>query len=216
MQSARSTTTSGTSTSHRNQECILQVALPANYSSLAAFSYGVVSEALKPQLVQRLAGLCDPDTKSFNEHEMVFMLQVDRDKPSVQVRMRRRPKNDRLYWHCRYIGTPEVAANCPTIVRKTVDSMMYSTNMMEFVKALGLRLEYEILMDGILFTKGSVRITISRMLSTNQNGNYEEKNLTNLSPNGHHFVEASVILPENQDYEPAAKILRDFCDHLSP
>ena len=53
--------------------------------------------------------------------------------------MRRRLNTDPFYWHCRYIGTPEPNAACPTIVRKTIDSLIYSKDMMEFVKCLGLR-----------------------------------------------------------------------------
>ena len=66
------------------------------------------------------------------------LAEVSTDNP-LQVRLRRRLQRDKLYWHCRYIGTPGTDANCPTIIRKTVDSVMYSHNMMEFVKAIGLR-----------------------------------------------------------------------------
>ncbi|KAI6228325.1 Mediator of RNA polymerase II transcription subunit 18 [Aphelenchoides besseyi] len=198
MSSTKSNLT-GTSTSRKNQECLL---------------YGVVPNTHRNQLIQRLAGLCDPDRKSFSEHEMVFTLKMDNP---VQVRMRRRYKSDKKYWHCRYIGTPEVTTNCPTIVRKTVDSMMYSTDMMEYVKALGLRLDFEIIMDeGVLFTKEDIRIMISHISYTNVIGQYDSGNLRPLSQNNHFYVEASIVLPENQDYEPAAKRLRDFCDHLSP
>lgn len=57
----------------------------------------------------------------------------------VQVRMRRRINAEASYWHARYIGQPEINPNCPTIVRKTIDSCMFSHGMMDFVKALGLR-----------------------------------------------------------------------------
>lgn len=50
-------------TCHHNQECVL---------------YGVVSAGMRDQLVQRLAGLCDPDNKAFSEHEMVFTLSAFR------------------------------------------------------------------------------------------------------------------------------------------
>lgn len=53
--------------------------------------------------------------------------------------MRRRFNADSFYWHCRYVGIPEADTKTPVIVRKTVDSMIFSTNMMEFIKTLGLR-----------------------------------------------------------------------------
>lgn len=52
--------------------------------------------------------------------------------------MRRRPESDSLYWHCRYTGTEE-KSNFPVTVRKTIDAILHSTNMMEFLKHLGLR-----------------------------------------------------------------------------
>lgn len=47
---------------------------PANYKNQECVLYGVVSEASKGLLIQRLSGLCDPGKKSFSEHEMVFAL----------------------------------------------------------------------------------------------------------------------------------------------
>lgn len=55
------------------------------------------------------------------------------------MHLRRRLNVDSFYWHCRYIGTPEPNPTCPTIVRKVIDSLIYSKDMMEFVKCLGLR-----------------------------------------------------------------------------
>lgn len=149
-------------TNYRNQECVL---------------YGVVNENSKNLLIQRLTGLCDPGKKAFSEHEMVFTLSkykllytfyfiftgVASDN-QVQVRMRRRLNMDAHYWHARYIGAPEPDQTCPTIVRKTIDSYMFSQGMMEFVKALGLRIDYELLMDGFLFTKGNIRVKFSKTI----------------------------------------------------
>jgi hypothetical protein len=52
--------------------------------------------------------------------------------------MRRRFKTDNLHWHCRYIALPETAVK-DVVVRKVIDSLIYSTDMMSFVKSLGLR-----------------------------------------------------------------------------
>ncbi|CAJ0944283.1 unnamed protein product, partial [Mesorhabditis belari] len=45
-------------------------------------------------------------------------------------------------WHMRYMGIPEPTFKCPVIVRKVIDSVMHSVNMMEFIKVLGLRMKY--------------------------------------------------------------------------
>jgi len=185
-------------TNYRNQECVL---------------YGVVNEESKNLLIQRLTGLCDPGTKAFSEHEMVFTLKVASDN-QVQVRMRRRLKSDHFFWHARYISTPEPAPNCPAIVRKTIDSSIFSPGMMEFIKALGLRIDYELMMDGILFTKGNIRVTVSHITYTEKTGRYESEYRKPLSNS--HFVEASVVIPENQEYMSSAKALREFADHLAP
>jgi len=158
--------------------------------------------------------LCDPGKKPFSEHEMVFTLRVAGDN-QVQVRMRRRLNMDPYYWHARYIGQPEPDQNCPTIVRKTIDSYMFSTGMMEFVKALGLRIDYELLLDGYLFTKGNIRITISNISYTEKTGHYEREYRKPLS-SGTNLVEVSIVIPDNQDYVPAAKAVREFADQLSP
>uniref|UniRef100_A0A914KL87 Mediator of RNA polymerase II transcription subunit 18 n=1 Tax=Meloidogyne incognita TaxID=6306 RepID=A0A914KL87_MELIC len=55
--------------------------------------------------------------------------------------MRRRFKTDNLHWHCRYIAIPETAVK-DVIVRKVIDSLIYSNDMMSFVKSLGLRFFY--------------------------------------------------------------------------
>lgn len=77
---------------------------------------------------------------------------------AVQVRMRRRMHQDSHSWHCKYIGTPEPDPRCPTIVRKTLGSTINSANMMEFLKALGLRMDYEYLTDGYMYTWGNIRV----------------------------------------------------------
>lgn len=87
--------------------------------------------------------------------------------------MRRRYTKDPLYWHCRYTGIPE-NSKLPVTIRKTIDSTIYSTNMMEFVKTLGLRshnliffylsffrMEYEYIASGYLFTKENIRVIYS-------------------------------------------------------
>lgn len=46
----------------------------------------------------------------------------------------------------RYVGRPEPDPNCPVVVRKVIDSVAHSQNMMEFVKTLGR--PYTLWIDG--------------------------------------------------------------------
>uniref|UniRef100_A0A914VQJ6 Mediator of RNA polymerase II transcription subunit 18 n=2 Tax=Plectus sambesii TaxID=2011161 RepID=A0A914VQJ6_9BILA len=101
---------------------------------------------------------------------------------------------------------------CPTIVRKTIDSLVDSNNMMEFIKALGLRIEYEFLTTGVMFTKGRLKISVTKVSRSDQFGVYE--NLKQFSNS--HLVEISISLPEGDDYTSAAKAVRDFADQLKP
>jgi hypothetical protein len=70
-------------------------------------------------------------------------------------------------------------------------------------------------MDGYLFTKGNIRVTISHIAYTEKTGHYEREFRKPLS-SGSNLVEVSAVIPENQDYLPAAKAVREFADHLSP
>ncbi|CAD5216939.1 unnamed protein product [Bursaphelenchus okinawaensis] len=186
------------SNKYRNQELVL---------------YGSIKESFKDHLLQRLRGLCDPHEVKFSEHEMVFTLKAG-DAP-VQVRMRRRMYHDSHSWHCKYIGSQEPDPKCPVIVRKCVDSFISSHNMMDFLKALGLRMDYEYLTDGVLFTWGNIKVYVTRITYTNTTGKYEQENRFRLSEDAL-FVEASTTLPEQADYNQAAKQLRDFADQLEP
>lgn len=85
-------------------------------------------------------------------------------------------------------------------------------------------------MDGVAFTKGNLRVRVSAILSlillfvkitisqisyTEKTGHYEREYRKPLG-NGSHLVEISAVIPENQDYVPAARAVREFADQLSP
>ncbi|CAD5222250.1 unnamed protein product [Bursaphelenchus xylophilus] len=183
------------------------------YKNQELVLYGSIKEAFKEHLLQRLNGLCDPERQKFSEHEMVFTLKAG--EAPVQVRMRRRMYGDVFSWHCKYIGSQEPDPKCPVIVRKCIDSCINSTNMMEFLKALGLRMDYEYLTDGVIYTWGNIRIVVARITYTTKTGRYDQESRTRFAEESL-FVEASTVLPEQADYMPAAKQLRDFADQLEP
>ncbi|TKR73813.1 hypothetical protein L596_021080 [Steinernema carpocapsae] len=152
---------------------------------------------------------------------MVMSLRTGHDA-DVTVRIRRHHK-DTLYssthnmWHLRYIGGPEPDATCPAIVRKCIDSVMttpVNTSMMEVVKALGLRMDFEYLAKGQLFTKGNVKVIIEQLQKTDRPGSYQEQDLKLISDS--HLITMTMSLPENGDYKSAAKHIREFADQLVP
>jgi len=182
------------------------------YQSTELILYGSIKDQEKDQLYNRLKGLCDPTVTTIQEHIMVFKLKTGADS-QVQVQMRRRFNGDSVYWHCRYVGLPETV-NSPVIVRTVIDSLMYSTNMMEFVKLLGLRMEYEYIADGVLLTKGPIKVAVYKINYTETTGNYSKENRKPLTES--HLVEANIMLPDGQAHEQPAKTLREFANQLMP
>uniref|UniRef100_A0A914IGW7 Mediator of RNA polymerase II transcription subunit 18 n=1 Tax=Globodera rostochiensis TaxID=31243 RepID=A0A914IGW7_GLORO len=197
----------------------------SQYQSTECVLFGSIFSDHKDQLMQRLKGLCDPDgPTSFFEHNMVFKLKTGLESP-VQVQMRRRFRVDALHWHCRYVSQPEahIKASCErddeeeapdVVVRKVIDSLIYSTDMMSFVKSLGLRMEYEYIANGFLFTKGDIRILLYQLQCSDTIGNYNK-----LKQFGESFlVEASILLPGHglEHLQPASKSLKEFADQLHP
>ncbi|TMS39728.1 hypothetical protein L596_006210 [Steinernema carpocapsae] len=200
---------------------------PTNsYQTKEIVLYGSILDTQVETLVQRLKGLCDPGVVHFNEHEMVMSLRTGHD-PDVTVRIRRHHKdshhsNTHNMWHLRlvlirYVGGPEPDATCPAIVRKCIDSVMTTpanTSMMEVIKALGLRMDYEYLAKGQLFTKGNVKVIIEQLQKTDRPGSYQEQDLKHISDS--HLITMTMSLPENGDYKSAAKHIREFADQLDP
>lgn len=119
-------------------------------------------------------------------------------------------KND--VWHCRYVGPP-AADKVPAICRTVTDSVVHCPAMMEFVKNMGLRLEYEFIARGFLFTKGPIKIIVSKIFCTNNPGQYNRESLKPQTDS--HIIEA-IIPVKNDDTAKYAKILKDFCDQLAP
>ncbi|CAI4230015.1 unnamed protein product [Auanema sp. JU1783] len=188
---------------YQTQECIL---------------YGSVNHDFVADLERRLAGLCDHGSTDFHEHEMSFSLKTGiSNDPDVCIRLRRRfnlenNSSHQNLWQFRYIGGPEPDQKCPVIVRKVIDSITYSYNMMEFVKTIGLRMDYEFIARGTAYTCGKIKIIVSALQKSEKAGNYD--NLKRLSDS--YLVEMSISLPESSEYTQAAKQLRDFADQLLP
>ncbi|VDN50451.1 unnamed protein product [Dracunculus medinensis] len=194
----------------------MQPTISSSYQSVECVLYGSVLKEHENQLIQRLRGLCDPGQVNFSEHEMIFSLKTGQD-PDVTVRLRRKfggPDANSYQWHFRYMGAPEPSVTCPTLIRKSIDSLTYSHNMMEFVKTLGLRMDYEFITKGYLFMKGNIKVLINNITRTEKTGTYDQNVLKPLSDSL--LIEMSIAVPDSKEYLPAAKILRDFADQVLP
>ncbi|CAL2028944.1 unnamed protein product [Caenorhabditis brenneri] len=191
------------STPYQTQECVL---------------YGSIFSKNIPDLERRLVGLCDPGCEEFFEHEMSFSLRTSTVMDlKTDIKLRRRFRADQQiqnYWQLKYIGVPEPDTKCPTIVRKEISSLVHSQDMMTYAKALGLRMDYEYLTQGKLWTKGNIKIIHSTLTKTLRPGVYDSTSLKAISDSS--FVEVSVSLPESIEYMPVAKQVRDFADQLMP
>lgn len=96
-------------------------------------------------------------------------------------------------------------------MRKSVDSLAESDNLMEFLKELGFRsvnrvkisievkqlkhidtrMEYEFVAKGWVFTKGKLKITVTKIFRVLQPGN-----ISSIEPlTQSHFVELSLLSP---------------------
>jgi len=200
-------------TAHHLRDHHNRTGTPVDYQSTEYLLYGSIHSDKLDQLLQLLQGLCDPGgSTKFQEHDMCFKLKTKEEHgQTVQVHARRRFKFDSYFWHFRYIGMPETSTT-DVIVRKTLNSLVYSNNMMDFVKSLGLRMEYEYIADGSVFTKGNIRILVYRVVYTETTGNYTK--LKDLSDS--YLVEASIMLQEKQPHNTAAKELKEFAPQLLP
>ncbi|ULU12799.1 hypothetical protein L5515_001867 [Caenorhabditis briggsae] len=194
---------SANSTPYQTQECVL---------------YGSIFVKNVPDLERRLAGLCDPGCEEFYEHEMSFSLRTSSTSDvKTDIKLRRRFRTEHQiqnYWQLKYIGVPEPDQKCPTIVRKEISSLVHSQDMMTYAKSLGLRMDYEYITQGKLWTKGNIKILHSTLTRTLRAGTYDSSSLKSMSDSA--LVEISISLPESAEYMPAAKSLRDFADQLMP
>merc|ERR1711997_1048129 len=65
-------------------------------------------------------------------------------------------------WQLRYLGQPEIGEKRPTLVRSCYD-IACSDNAVEFLTQLGFRLDYEFAAKGLIFRKGRMKITVSKI-----------------------------------------------------
>ncbi|GMT28330.1 hypothetical protein PFISCL1PPCAC_19627, partial [Pristionchus fissidentatus] len=186
------------------------------YQRKECILWGSLYEKNLLDLENRLAGICDPGYTDFNEHEMSFSLKTNATA-DVTLRLRRKfhaETSSTNQWRFRYVGRPEPDPTCPVVVRKVIDSVAHSHNMMDFVKTLGLRLDYEYIAKGKVWTCGAIKIVVSSLKRTKIVGKYEMENLEKLGDSL--LIELSVTIPDSMEYLPVARQLKTFSTQLYP
>uniref|UniRef100_A0A0N4ZEU6 Mediator of RNA polymerase II transcription subunit 18 n=1 Tax=Parastrongyloides trichosuri TaxID=131310 RepID=A0A0N4ZEU6_PARTI len=188
-----------------------------NFQKREIILYGSIFPEALGSLKQRLQGLCDPGEVKFREHEIVFHLSSelkDTKSPFVFRFRRKFPPTDSNLMQLKYIGTPELDNKCPCIVRNRIDTVTQSTDHMEFIRGLGLRTNFEFIVEGFAYTKGDIVVSVYRIFKTEKMGYYDERYIKAI--NSSFIIEVSLQIPHLQGYAKPAQIVRDFADQLYP
>lgn len=174
---------------------------------------GSILESSRDVLIHRLQGLCDnietgPET--FRDHEMVFNMSVPPALP-VLFRARRSLLYTDAPWHVRYIGQADLMADKsrPTLMRSCID-VSTSENLVQFLQEMGFKLDHEYVVQGALFVKGRMKVTVSKIYRMLQQGNVENTEPMTSSC----LVELSVVTAAGQD--SVQDDMKTFAEHLKP
>ncbi|CDW57520.1 mediator of RNA polymerase II transcription [Trichuris trichiura] len=172
--------------------------------------FGSVLDSVYTLLLERIKGLADPRSEAFSEHELVFANKSSTGPITWHVR--RSLDHPDAPFHLRYVGNPDPDENkkCPTIMRKTMDCLCHSNDMMGFLGNLGFRMQYEFVAKGVIFTKGPIKITVSKIQRVTEAGNATK--LEKFSDS--YLVEISALAAPMQSY--VANSVREFADQLKP
>uniref|UniRef100_A0AC35TGR5 Mediator of RNA polymerase II transcription subunit 18 n=1 Tax=Rhabditophanes sp. KR3021 TaxID=114890 RepID=A0AC35TGR5_9BILA len=186
----------------------------AAYQKKEIILYGCIHKDSLQMLKQRLDGLCDPGEVPFSEHEMVAYFRPNGKEKSLTIRFRRKFPGVDSFMHMKYIGNPEIDNKCPCIVRSRIDSVSKSGEYMDFMRRLGLRVDFEYIANGFARTRGTIVVTVYQISKIIELGNYQQ---TNIKPFGDcHIIEMSIMMPYLNDHIASAKMLRDFADQFHP
>ncbi|VDP18629.1 unnamed protein product [Soboliphyme baturini] len=171
---------------------------------------GSVLDSAYPLLIERLKGLADAEYKNFSEHELVFANK--RTTSLVYWHVRRSLDVGNSLYHLRYLSDPnkDDNRNCPTLVRKTIDCLATSNDMMGFLGEIGFRMQYEFVSKGVVFKKGPMKITVAKIHRVTEPGNPVKLEKVTES----HLVEISVLIPSGQDLISSS--VKEFADQLKP
>ena len=132
-------------------------------------------------------------------------------------------KSSSTPWQLRYLGQPETGQQRATLVRSCYD-IACSDNAIEFLTQLGFRLDFEFAAKGLIFRKGRMKITVSKIFKIVPVGPGHPPPPPNAIPNGQsevleplsgsHLVELSVLAPSGSD--AVAEDMKNFAEQLKP
>lgn len=114
-------------------------------------------------------------------------------------------------WQLRYIGQSELGDRFqPTIIRNSIN-VGVKGNLLEFLRELGCKLDFDYAVKGFMFCKGMMKITISKINKIVSN---EAVGATTEPFTKDHLVELSVLAPRGQDL--VAENMKIFAEQLKP
>jgi len=162
---------------------------------------GSILDGAVDVLLHRLRGLCDnvdagPET--FHDHEACFVLYGSlvpgqQQMPPLTLRVRRAVDDTAAPWHLRYMGQPELG-NRATMVRSILD-VACGSDILEFLKELGCRREFDFITKGFIFRKGKLKIIVGKVFRYESGKAVHELEAVT----GSHYVEMSAVAPTGQD-----------------
>jgi len=176
---------------------------------------GSIVDSAVDILLHRLRGLCDNTDigpESFHDHEACFQLVSSGPQQTqpLTLRVRRAVDDPTSPWHLRYVGNPEMGdKNRPTMVRSVLN-VACGSDVVEFLKELGCRREYDFVTKGYIFRKGRLKILVGKLFR------YEAgKSAHDLEPvTASHYVEMSVVTPSGQDV--VGEDMKNLAEQLKP
>lgn len=186
-----------------------------NVSNQEYLLQGSIHDKSVEVLIHRLRGLCDnmdvgPET--FHDHEVSFVLvsNVASSGPPTSFRVRRALDDSHSAWQLRYLGNPELGDNTrPTVVRSILD-IPCGSDIVDFLKELGCRREFDFISKGFIFRKGRIKIIVGKLFRYDST-----KNPMDPEPvTGSHYVEMSVVAPSGQD--TVGDDMKLMADQLKP
>jgi mediator of RNA polymerase II transcription subunit 18 len=185
------------------------------------FLQGSILDESVNLLNDRLKGLTNQSPVKVEDHELVFSSTSGPGCAPVKLHLRRSlniPQPQQI-WLLRYIGAPEPDLNktCPVLVRKTVDTLATSNDLMQFLREIGFRLDYEYVMEGHVYTKGRMKVTVCAIFKVPKPGRVEEKERFpgGGNQNRAQLVQISAVVPYGQESSVAGEI-KTFADELKP
>ena len=180
------------------------------------FLQGSILDTGVEVLLHRLRGLCDNvdvGPESFHDHEASFVLMYNvgqTTQPSLALRVRRAMDDPTSAWQLRYLGSPELGDKSrPTMIRTILD-ISCGSDIVEFLKELGFRRDFDFVTKGYLFRKGRLKITVGKLFRYDSS-----KAPQDLEPvTGSHYVEMSIVTPGGQDV--VGEDMKNLAEQLKP